>query len=284
MHGNVYEWCITPCGRNDKARVTRGGSWTSASRPCMSGWRGCAVRNQKSNDTGFRVVFSMGEQESVVSERQGATVQFAGQIIGETMQVIYVADKSGSMAGGGAFRIAVGEIKRSLGTLNEAQRFNVMFFAQDGVIEYSDGLAVGSESNVGEAQAWISRIAPRGSTRALPALGRAFKLLRDAKGGQAKKVVILFSDGDFKGMGKTIDRYRGREASAAVLQWLRDYNQEGRDGKPRIRVYTVVPTAEAESKHKRVMAQIASQNGGQCYVLERTSDKKARFVQFRGGG
>ena len=68
MHGNVYEWCTDRCkedyntmshktGENQE-RIIRGGSWNQAPFYCRSASRAKSNPKDKSNQIGFRVVFS----------------------------------------------------------------------------------------------------------------------------------------------------------------------------------------------------------------------------------
>jgi formylglycine-generating enzyme required for sulfatase activity len=57
MHGNVWEWCRdTYDDDDDDKKVFRGGSWTTGSSECESGYRLGLSKVRQRDDVGFRVV------------------------------------------------------------------------------------------------------------------------------------------------------------------------------------------------------------------------------------
>jgi len=182
--------------------------------------------------------------------------------VGETAgQVVYVVDRSGSMID--TFDQVRYQLLLSIGRLKPVQQFHVILFGQDEPLEMPPGrLVAASKDNKLAAVRFLRGIEPRGATRALPALQRAFDVLGAASGpGAAGRLIYLLTDGEFDGPDAVSDAYtdaRGRRlhGNAAVLAWLRRHNADRA-----IRINTLLYGYDVE-RAGGVMRRIARDSGG----------------------
>lgn len=178
---------------------------------------------------------------------------------GNAYHVVYVVDRSGSMSP--TFDEVRIEMLKSISRLKPVQDFHVILFANNQVIEGPRKQLVSADmENKLLATRFLKNVAAEGQTTALPALQRAFTVLKWADMRKPGKLIYLLSDGDFAGVtggsiyktpdGKTLN---GNEA---VVQWLRDNNTK-KD------VY--INTFLYREKHPtavKVMQVVAAENGG----------------------
>ncbi len=101
---------------------------------------------------------------------------------------VFVVDMSGSMQGS-RWRRARNELRRSIESLDENQRFFIVLYSTDAYPMPAQGLLAAKKRNVEEAIHWLFKVEPQGSTNPLPAVLLAAQLKPDA--------IFLLSDGDF---------------------------------------------------------------------------------------
>ena len=185
----------------------------------------------------------------------GGSVFFGTKSGGNMRHVVYVIDRSGSMVWGGNFDVVKGELCRSLAKLNgDKQDYHVIFLADGKPLEKSPKrLVPATRKNVRETAGWLETDVTEsesGLTKAIPAMERAFAVLKNRKGGS---LIHLLTDGSFK------DDIGG---NAAVLGYIKSKNK---DKKVHINtfLYGVRPPQAVE-----VMEKIAKQNGGKYRFVE----------------
>ena len=187
--------------------------------------------------------------------------EFIGTLVGPGVHnIVYVVDRSGSMAG--SFDGVRLEMQRSISRLTPQHSFHVILFSDDEVIEGPRAwLVPADEANRERAGHFLQKQQAVGRTTALVALRRAFAVLRNADKNRPGKLIYLLSDGDFAGMtgGSRYRRADGRilNGNEAVLQWLRDNN---RSGEVLINTFLLDSTDRAAID---VLRTIAREHGGQ---------------------
>ena len=109
------------------------------------------------------------------------------------------------------------------------------------------------------------RVIPTGSTTALPALRRAFAVLKkaDTSNNRRGKLVMLLTDGQFSGIGGG-SRYKGAVGNEAVIKWLRENNSQSE-----VHINTFLYGSDPVAV--KVMGQIAAEHGGK---LKRISERQ----------
>jgi len=204
--------------------------------------------------------------------------------------VIYVIDMSGSMNIEGAFDVLRLKLAQSIAGLKYGheyidpvsrarrrvdQRFHLIFFGPREPVENSPRrLVPATEANKRLAAGFLSseKIKPEGDTLVLPALARAFELLRAAEP-KRRKAVFLLSDGGFENTLGRQNEYKGLTGNEAVRAYLRDNNVRnpaaGAGGSRRLaQIYTCLYRGD-EAGAKSVMQQIAEDHGGQFKHVSR---------------
>ena len=177
--------------------------------------------------------------------------------------IVYVVDRSGSMAP--TFQQVQLEILKSINKLQPEQDFTIILFSDNQYIEGPQKRLVSAHpENKRAADNFLKDITASGSTTVLPALKRAFEVLKYADASKAGRVIYLLSDGDFAGMsgGSTYTAADGRvlNGNEAVIQWLWDNNpKEGKTG--RVHVSTLLYLSRDEEAIK-VMETISKDSGG----------------------
>ncbi|MCZ6698534.1 MAG: hypothetical protein O7D94_06360, partial [Planctomycetota bacterium] len=135
--------------------------------------------------------------------------------------VVYVLDRSGSMVE--MFPLLKRELKRSIGSLEDDQRFNVIWFAAGNYVELSQKLLPATFANKRRAFDDINQpIEPAGHTDPTGALRRAF--------GYKPDVLFLVSDADFAPNNDLVVRTikeRNRRKKTAVNTILMVYDRGG---------------------------------------------------------
>ncbi len=127
---------------------------------------------------------------------------------GNAYHIVYVVDRSGSMTE--TFEEVRSEIFRSITRLSPKQTFHVIFFATGTPKENPPRRLVQADmSHKREAARYLKSIQPHGQTDPIPALERAFAVLKSLPGRQKKgKLVYLLTDGDFPDNEKVLRRIR----------------------------------------------------------------------------
>jgi DNA-directed RNA polymerase subunit RPC12/RpoP len=167
---------------------------------------------------------------------------------GRGHHLIYVIDRSGSMAAGGVFDQVKDKMADSIGQLGSGQDFHIILFADGPPIEAPPRkLVPASPDNKGLAGKFLGdrSIVARGQTDPVPALNRAFDVL--AAGTKKGKVIYLLTDGAFKDNDAVLAAIRARNADKAVT----------------IHTFLYGYTGGADEKDPviKVMKQIAEENG-----------------------
>jgi len=177
---------------------------------------------------------------------------------GAPMNIVYVVDRSGSMAR--TFEAVKSEMIRSISRLRPGQKFHIVLFGDGKTIEGPRRWLIGAgDENKAAAVEFLQQQVPYGSTTALVALKRAFAVLAAAPADKSR-LIYLVSDGDFSGLGGG-SKYRtagGRTLAGneAVLQWLADNNAG-----PKVYIQTVLLHSTDETAIE-VLKAIARENGG----------------------
>ena len=178
---------------------------------------------------------------------------------GNAYHIAYVVDRSGSMAP--TFQQVQLEMLKSIAKLQPVQDFTIILFSDNEFIEGpSKRLVFASLENKLAANNFLKDITASGSTTVLPALQRAFQVLKyPADPRKQGRLIYLLSDGDFEGMsgGSTYNNMRGNEA---VVHWLRDNNPK-EEAKGKVHVNTFLYLTQDDTA-KQVMQTIATENGG----------------------
>ena len=295
MHGNVWEWCsdlfepfyvstkhVDPTGATAGIyRVLRGGSWLSPPAYCRSACRLWDTPDDRLDYVGFRVVvLPAGEpppstQPATQPSTQPATEQTQDQdkadgnatpprkfdVSPTTLHIVYLVDRSGSMAQ--SFLQVQGELLKSISRLHPKNDFIIIYFADDELIEGPrKNLVAATLANKLAARDFLKEITPEGSTTVLPALKRAFQILKYADHRNFGRLVYLLSDGDFAGLSGgsryTADDGRELNGNEAVIQWLRDNNPK-EEKKGLVHVNTFL-WSNRDEEARKVMETIAKEN------------------------
>lgn len=178
---------------------------------------------------------------------------------GNAYHIVYVVDRSGSMVA--SFDDVRFEMLKSISRLQPVQDFDIILFAENTVIEGPrHRLVPADHTNKLAAVRFMNAQRPAGATTALPALKRAFTVLKYADKRRPGKLIYLLTDALFEGMtgGSTYQTADGKtlQGHEAVIEWLKDNNKDRT-------VY--INTFLYESKDPgavKVMETIAQQHGG----------------------
>lgn len=113
---------------------------------------------------------------------------------GNAFNVVYVIDRSGSMVD--TFDLVRLEMLRSIGRLRDEQMFHIILFAEGRPIENAPRkLIPATRKNKKDAAVFLAAVTPEAQTDPVPALVRAFEVLRGAK--KRGKLIYLLTDGVF---------------------------------------------------------------------------------------
>ena len=158
--------------------------------------------------------------------------------------VVYVIDRSGSMHK--TFGLVRKEMLNSISKLSEGQDFHVILFATGKPFEKEPSrLTAATDEFKGNAAAFLEGVEAEGATDPIPALERAFSLLRGARRDRPGKLIHLLTDGNFPD-------------NQATLEAIKDLNRkQGDDVHINTFLYGRRPV-EAE----RIMKLIAEENQG----------------------
>jgi hypothetical protein len=164
---------------------------------------------------------------------------------GNAYNICWVIDRSGSMSD--TFDFVRIEMARSIGRLKEKQAFHVIMFAEGKPIEKDPPkLVFATRDNQIKAAEFIASINAEGQTDPIPALERAFEVLKNAK--FKGKLIYLLTDGNFPDNEK-------------VLAAIQKMNHSGN-----VFINTFL-YGSGDPQAQKVMDQIASQNGGKFRMV-----------------
>ncbi len=205
----------------------------------------------------------------------GGGVRFMDRDTVRAEDVVYLIDKSGSMTLGGAFETLQVELSRSIGGLDENQKYHLIFFGKEEPLEAPPrNLVFATPENKMETGEFIKSAIPEGSTILIPSLKRAFEVLLHAPD-DAEKLICLLSDGDFEGVGGATNVYGQYTGNEAVVQWLNDHNPkiQVRDEsgnlvtRRKVRIFTFLYRGDEQSAID-VMKKIAAEHNGEFYHIK----------------
>ncbi len=182
---------------------------------------------------------------------------------GSGFHIVFVVDRSGSMAP--TFERVRFEMLKTIAHFKKEQDFTIILFSDNQYIEGPQKRLVLATDEIKDAATdFLKDITASNTTTVLPALKRAFEVLKYADKEKPGRLVYLLSDGDFAGMsgGSTYTGADGRvlNGNEAVVQWLRDNNPKD-EAKGRMHVHTFLYLSKDEEAMK-VMRTIAHENGG----------------------
>ena len=213
----------------------------------------------------------VGKKETLSKHESSAAVhhvEFMGASA-RAVEVVYVIDRSGSMIVAGTFDLLKLKLAESIAALDESQKFHLVFFAGREPIEApAKKLVPATAENKLAAGEFLENIVAEGQTLVLPALERAFAVLKEGDP-EAAKLVLMLSDGGFEGFVGLTNEYKGLTGSKAVLKWLDEHNekiqardQEGnRVTHRRVQIYTFLYRGDLPEDIE-AFKQIAAEHGG----------------------
>jgi len=129
--------------------------------------------------------------------------------------IVYVVDGSGSMHD--TFDIVAKEMAISIGRLERVQDFHVIFFSTGQPVENPPRrLVQATAANKLDAGEFLDGIIPHDKTDPIPALQRAFDVLKRADPARPGKLIHLLTDGDFPNSAEVLRTIRERNANKEV--------------------------------------------------------------------
>ncbi len=177
--------------------------------------------------------------------RAGESATFFG-VTSPAQDVVYVIDFSQSV--GVSFDRVQREVTRSIGRLEENQRFHIILFSDGPPIEGRAGDLVAATRPAKRAAAeFLGGVQPEGRTEPIAALMRALDVLQTED--RRTKLLCLLTDGEFPD-------------SAEVVQTIRVKNA---DSRVRVNTYLVGGSASSAATLRR----IAEQNNGAFVRVDR---------------
>ncbi len=182
---------------------------------------------------------------------------------GTMHHVVFVIDRSGSMVG--EFGDVKTQMVEYIAKMRPPQDFHVVLFAEGKALENKPKrLVLASDINKEEVVDFLFSpdVIPGGKTTVLPALQRAFAVLKkaDMSNGKRGKLIYLLTDGDFSGGGGG-SPYKGLVGNEAVLKWLQDNNSSKE-------VHVSALLYGNEKTAVKVMKTIARENGGKFTLID----------------
>jgi len=161
---------------------------------------------------------------------------------GNAYHIVYVVDRSGSMLD--TLDLVKLEMLRSISRLSPKQTFHVIFFAKGEPMENPPRrLVYATEKLKREASVYLDTIQAQGQTDPIPALSRAFQVLKQTPNAKRGKLIYLLTDGEFS------DNER-------VLKQIRQLNKTGD-----VYINTILHHHRARLA-VGVLESIAKENGG----------------------
>ncbi len=174
---------------------------------------------------------------------------------GNAHHVVFVIDRSGSMAIDASFNDVKNEMAYSIMRLHPVQTFHIILFDKGTTIEGpSNKLVPASEENKDMAAEFLEEQFAQGQTDPIPALRRAFQVLASADKSKRGKIVYLLTDGEFPD-------------NDAVIKLLRSLNRS-----KEVFVNSFLYGSGSDDRDKeaaRVRDQIANENGGDFKRISR---------------
>jgi DNA-directed RNA polymerase subunit RPC12/RpoP len=171
---------------------------------------------------------------------------------GNAHHIVYVIDRSGSMAMGGTFDAVCREMVMSISELNPVQTFHIILFGDGTTIENPPkSLVRATDDRKEEAADFLSEQRAQGQTDPIPALNRAFEVMARADKRKRGKIVFLLTDGVF-----TADNDR-------VLRTIRSRNRA-----QKVHINTYLYGGQQEKEAVDVMQKIAKENGGKFKIIQ----------------
>jgi len=173
---------------------------------------------------------------------------------GDAYHVVYLIDRSGSMVA--TFDMVRTELARSIKQLDPKQDFHVIFFGGRRPVESPEKkLLDANDTHKAATVKFLEGIPSSGVTQPIPAIRRAFSVLRKADKRRPGKLVYMLTDGDFSGEMRFTD-------NQAVLKAFRTLNAN-KD----VVIHTLLFGKQSEAGEE-ILKIIAAENGG-----------KYRFIQ-----
>ncbi|MBN1941845.1 MAG: VWA domain-containing protein [Phycisphaerae bacterium] len=166
---------------------------------------------------------------------------------GNAFNVVYVIDRSGSMVD--TFDLVRQEMLNSIGRLRDTQTFHIILFAEGRPIENPPRkLIPATRKNKTAAAKFLVDVTPETQTDPVPALERAFRVLRGAK--KRGKLIYLLTDGVFPDNEK-------------VLRTIQAKNTDQNKVYVNTFLYGTKPPAAVD-----VMTKIANMTGGRYTFVQ----------------
>ncbi|HYE19930.1 MAG TPA: hypothetical protein VEA69_15885 [Tepidisphaeraceae bacterium] len=185
--------------------------------------------NNPETVTGNNTETGTGNSGKTALEFKPKIAGFLGQTIGEK-SVAYVIDCGQAAGSEGRFDMLRRAIAKSLRSLGEGKKFQVIFWSRDPKAAQQffpkDGLASANAKNVADCVAWMEGVSPSGVPQITPALDKAFKGKPDAVMIVAMKVglddtfsaAVLKKRGDMKSNAKLYTFSINQSDAAGPLQ------------------------------------------------------------------
>jgi hypothetical protein len=162
-------------------------------------------------------------------------------------KIVYLCDASGSMQP--VFSTLRSQLKTSSSHLLPGMFFNVIFFSDDNVIPFNNGLVAANPNNQKKLEDFVDDEAPRGGTNPMPAIEQAFANKPD--------VMYVLTDG--------FDQINDLESVYTKFATL--------NSDKKVKVYTILLTDDPDKDKSLVdiLRRIAKDNGGQMSIVKKDS-------------
>lgn len=162
---------------------------------------------------------------------------------GNAHHIVYVIDRSGSMLE--TFDYVKLEMLKSIGRLRKVQDYHVILFSSGPPVESpARRLVSGTRNNKIQTAEFLEPVQAKGATNPLPALKRAFTVLRQANRSRKGKLIYLLTDANFPNNQAVIDLIREENTSKDVS------------------VFTYLYGYSPDPEFIKVMEKIANENNG----------------------
>ncbi len=187
-------------------------------------------------------------QDDIADAYQGQGISFFSCRSSER-RICFLVDCSGSMRG--LWGPVKAELIRSIQSLPADEYFSIVFFGDNGIVEFAGGKLVRASAKAKErAKTFVKSVEPAGGTNALAGFETAVKI-RDAAS-NAPDVIFFLTDG-FELMGKD-----SRAFELSVLGLVQDRL-------PNVRINTMGFWPDAEDR--RLLKSIAGLTGGEFVII-----------------
>lgn len=248
------------------AMVVIGGAWCVLAAGCSEPPNRPAT--QLSAKPATQPAFDLGKLDLGEEDSNSAPPSKFFDSAANAHHIVYVVDRSGSMAP--TFQEVQLEILKSISKLQPEKDFTIILFGDNQFIEGPQKrMVTADQENKLAARNFLREITASGPTTVLPALKRAFQVLKQADARKTGRVIYLLSDGDFAGMsgGSQYMAADGRvlNGNEAVIQWLWDNNpKDEKNG--RVHVSTLLYLS-GDKEAKKIMETIAKDSGGRFKLI-----------------